>query len=822
MAEKESSSGFEDNSCKDTSSTPTPDLWMLVWLKRHRQSLLDSLQNSVQFIADYLVEQGHMHDLRSDVYQQIRLDTTTPLEKARKLLDWLATLPSSVFWSFQRALGHDRLRQEAVHRLAVTDKEMRELTEYVQGMALPDKLALMSCRSVLKAREELQKSYKARDELLMSAGLAKGKTMAMDKIMVNVCLLSSEEVKKAFEKPLFSSYHDQQRSQYIFSKLLQRPSSSVNLEDVFKAKPGCKKSPHKVVATGGAGCGKSVCFTRKVPYEWASGKLWRQFALLFCLELRDKSVWEAKTIIDLLKLAALGLSPEEQEEVRLFITNHPDKVAIVCDGLDECTVNESSLLWNLLQANSIGIPSSLRAVVTTRSCAAAADLMQSTSFQGVEVVGFTDEDVASFASKYLGKEASKKLLSRLDKQPSIASMMHAPLFCLLVCDLFQEKQELPSRRTEIVQKIVVALLRRYAKVHGLKAPVQEWVDSPAGLKELVIGLGKVALEGLQKKQLYFTDVELIKAGTPLEALELGLLVKSESTNFCKSDEYTFSHLALQEFLAALYVSSEVLQTGADMAKLLQTVRFIDGHLTMFWMFLAGLLDGKLVEALLDQALSRMSKWVPWTSTHQKLQLCHFYTESVLGRSGTPSASIGKFLKEYQVDFSYASLSVSDCAAIGTVLQSHPQTERLHTVDFYSCYISDAGFAQLFSGLNQCSYIQKFRMGRNSLFRSVAAMSDLIENNVSTLEAVLFSGITLGDSGLEKLATGLQRCVKLKWLQLRSNGLTSRSGATLSDVLCKLPALECLRVASNHLGDSGMEQLACGLKSCTRLEVLDIS
>ena len=116
----------------------------------------------------------------------------------------------------------------------------------------------------------------------------------------------------------------------------------MSLEEVFKAKPGCKKGPHKVVATGGAGCGKSVCFTRKAPYEWAFGRLWKQFALLFCLELRQKSVWMAKTLADLLGLAALGLSRGEQEEVRKFITNHPDKVAIVCDGLDEGTVVESS------------------------------------------------------------------------------------------------------------------------------------------------------------------------------------------------------------------------------------------------------------------------------------------------------------------------------------------------------------------------------------------------------------------------------------------------------------------------------------------------
>ena len=263
-------------------------------------------------------------------------------------------------------------------------------------------------------------------------------------------------------------------------------------------------------------------------------------------------------------------------------------------------------MWSLLEGNCLGIPSSLWLVVTTRPCSAASEILQSTSYRGVEVAGFTKEDVSVFAHKYLGKETGGKLLSLLGKQPSIENMMHAPLFCFLVCDLYQEKQELPSWSTKIFQKVVVALLHRYAQTRGFKVPFQDWSDAPASLKKLVIGLGKVAFQGLQKKQLYFTDVELIKARMPLEALELGLLVKSESTNFWKRDEYTFSHLIVQEFLAALYVSREVLQTDADMGKLGENVSFGDGHLMTFWIFLAGLLEGSLVEEVLARALSDMS------------------------------------------------------------------------------------------------------------------------------------------------------------------------------------------------------------------------
>ena len=623
MAEKELPSGAEDDPGQDTSSSPTPHPWMLLWLQRHRQDLLDGMQNSVQFIVDYLVEKGHMHDLRSNVYQQIRLDTTTPLEKARKLLDWLATQPPAVFWTFQQALRQDNLKSEAVHSCAVSGEEMKDLVELSRRTPLSREPNLSS-PSVLKTCEQLRKSYRSMDTLLMSAGLAKGKTMTMDKILVNVCLLSSEEAKKVFESASFSSRQDEERSLYLFSKLLQSQPSFLSLEEVFKAKRNEEEDPNKVVALGGAGCGKSVCFTRKAPFEWAYGRLWRQFALLFCLELRDKSVWQARTLSELLKLDRLNLNAKEQEEVVQFITDHPEQVVIVCDGLDEGSVDESSLLWSLLQGKCIGIPSSVRVVVTTRPCSAAGTMSKSADYQGVEVVGFTKEDVALFARKYLGESAAKKLLSLFDKQPSIASMTHAPLFCLLICDLFKEEHKLPSRKTEVFEKIVVALLHLYADAHGLDGTFQDLAHAPASLRELAVGLGKVAFRGLQKKQLYFTDVQLKEAGMPIAALELGLLAKSESSTFWKRDEYTFSHLTLQEFLAAVYVSSELLRTDADITTLLARVHFNDGHLSTFWVFLAGVLQGGKVEAFL-QAVARLP--TPPLPLNRHLQFFRCFAES---------------------------------------------------------------------------------------------------------------------------------------------------------------------------------------------------
>ena len=408
-------------------------------------------------------------------------------------------------------------------------------------------------------------------------------------------------------------------------------------------------------------------------------------------------------------------------------------------------------------------------------------------------------------------------MSLLDNQPSVFNMMHAPLFCLLICDLFQEENGLPSKITDIFQKVVEILLRRYAQTRRLKAPFKDWTDAPPCLRELIIGLGKVAFHGLQKKQLYFTDVELKEAGMPAEALKLGLLTKSESTNFLKRDEYTFSHLTLQEFLAALYVSREFLQTGADMDKLLRTVSLDDGHLTTFWVFLAGLLEESFVELLLQ--LLRYSV----SSYDSGAQLYRCYAESCFGQTDTPSANISLFLERRLGNFffdSFKGLSASDCAAIGTVLRSHTKSKYIRTVKFVCRCMTATGFSQVLSGLRRCKSIETLRMERIALHpEDMPALNAVLENNAHTLEGVYLNGNNIDDEGLEKLSEGLKLCRRLKELTLAWNDLTSRSGSTLCDVLSRLPSLEKLGVCHNHLEDDGMEQLIKGILHCTHLKQL---
>ena len=353
---------------------------------------------------------------------------------------------------------------------------------------------------------------------------------------------------------------------------------------------------------------------------------------------------------------------------------------VVGDGLDEGSVDESCFLWRLLQGKCTGVPTSLRVAVTTRPCEAAGKLSESGSYQGLEVVGFPEEDAANFAGKYLGEERGKALLLSLQDRPFIAGLMHAPLFCLLICDLFMEDQELPDRLMGIFKKIVLAVLRRSAKARGMKSSFKDLANVPDKLGAPLLELGKMAFDGLRKKQMYFTDAELDEAGVSQNALELGLLAKLECTDFQQSEQYAFSHLTLQEFLAAFYTSSEVLRTDTDIDDLLKLVRFEDGHLSTFWVFLSGL-KGAMVEFFKPGPRSTTYAefaafpGLPiWKKPGQRLplQLFRCYHESCSSVPGPPSPMITQLLKKQGIIWTNVHFSLSLTVKLGAQCCCHMQ------------------------------------------------------------------------------------------------------------------------------------------------------
>ena len=106
------------------------------------------------------------------------------------------------------------------------------------------------------------------------------------------------------------------------------------------------------------------------------------------------------------------------------------------------------------------------------------------------------------------------------------------------------------------------------------------------------------------QRLVFTERELLNEAILGEALEMGLLVVCDRVSANYEKQYRFSHLTLQESLAALYVFFTGVMTSRKIVQLVESIGPDDGHVRTFWMLLAAKLNSDCLETLVNSLMTR--------------------------------------------------------------------------------------------------------------------------------------------------------------------------------------------------------------------------
>ena len=454
--------------------TTRPKAWQQLWLDKHRETLLARLQSVVMNIVDRLVQQGHVNPALDEAYQFITATHSLPVEKVRCLLDSLRSRSLEAFACFLAALSDCGCEE-----LVPNEDAARELE--IDSMSLPRfercSLELRVPACVVQVRRLLHAHYsEAASEVHMMADVSRstdGSMRDLNDVFVNIALVSSEDVQK-----LCWSWTGKDGG---VDEVLARASQSrqVDMSKLLTAEDEGGKDPVRLVAVGAAGSGKSFAFTMKATHDWCGGEFWEKFALLRTIRCRDKSVWKARSISELFQLEEFGLSSAEEAGIQAFIAQQPEHVVLVCDGLDEGSVDEGSFLWRIMIGKNVR---GLRVIITSRPCSAVTSLSESGAIhRHVQMTGFSRENVDEFVVKYLGESQGREMLSQLAEQSSVASLMHTPFLALLICEQYKEVGQLPHRRSDVFSSVTLRLVQRFAKRRGFRATFKHLEKAPGKL-----------------------------------------------------------------------------------------------------------------------------------------------------------------------------------------------------------------------------------------------------------------------------------------------------------------------------------------------------
>ncbi|XP_077329303.1 NACHT, LRR and PYD domains-containing protein 3-like isoform X2 [Lithobates pipiens] len=380
-----------------------------------------------------------------------------------------------------------------------------------------------------------------------------GETVHLQERFTNLLMIKGPQNKEGKEEEIRSSGR---RHLQIMEK-----RSPTTIQALFDPDE-CGFIPKIVVLQGPAGIGKTMT-SKKIMLDWASGDLYRdKFDFLFYLSCREfNTIPENISLVGLLSRTC-RLTSDDLVSI-LKDPGSQRKLLTIVDGFDELrwTLEEKSegcpdismethkeiILQSLLRGHVLP-ESSL--IITTRSLAMEKLNTFIDDSRNVEIQGFTRDDREEYVHKFYGnKEDVDKVLSIIKDNAVVYTMCAVPITCWIVCTVM--KQEIRKDLDVIQCKTTTSIYLLYLEVllthHSKKE--QSVHRKQTCLKKLCA----LANQGLLNQQILFEKKDLERHGLSLDEVESVFL----NENIFHWDVrhqtcYSFIHLSVQEFLAALY------------------------------------------------------------------------------------------------------------------------------------------------------------------------------------------------------------------------------------------------------------------------------
>ncbi|XP_063730555.1 NLR family CARD domain-containing protein 3-like [Eleginops maclovinus] len=552
-------------------------------------------------------------------------------------------------------------------------------------------------------------------------------------------------------------------------------------------------------------------------------------------------------------------------------------VVFIFDGLDECRLSldfhNNEILTDVTESTSVDVlltnlirgkllPSALL-WITTRP-AAANRIPPDCVDMVTEVRGFTDPQKEEyFRKRFRGQEQATTIISHIKRSRSLYIMCHIPVFCWISATVLEEVLktrvggELPKTLTEMyIHFLVVQSKVKNVKYDGGAEKDPHW--SPESWK-MIESLGRLAFEQLQKGNLIFYESDLTECGLNIIGTSVysGVFTQvfREEGGLYQNKVFCFVHLSVQEFLAALHVHLNFINSGVNLLSEYQLTSWLpkvfrdktnpthlhhravdqalqspNGHLDLFLCFLLGFslqTNQKLLRGLLTQTGSS-----PETN-HETVQ----YIKKKIEEDLSAERSINLFhclnelndrslVEQIQHSLSSGSLSTDNLSpaqwsALVFILLS--SEEDLEVFDLKKYFASEEALLRLLPVVKASR--KALLSGCNLSERSCEALSSVLSSQSSSLRELDLRSNGLQDLGVKLLSAGLEspHCT-LETLRLSGCKLSEGSCEALSSVLSShSSSLRELDLGSNNLQDSGVKLLSAGLKSphCT-LETLRLS
>ncbi|XP_076849556.1 NLR family CARD domain-containing protein 3-like [Brachyhypopomus gauderio] len=450
----------------------------------------------------------------------------------------------------------------------------------------------------------------------------------------------------------------------------RRPATQetpIKCSDIFRPLPGHDKSIRTVLTKGVAGIGKTVS-VQKFILDWSEGNVNQDVLFIFPLPFRELNLMKEKklSLVQLLHC----FFPETRELKPTHYTYY--KILFIFDGLDECRLpldfQNNDSVWDITESTSVDVlltnlikgnllPSALL-WITSRP-AAANQIPPECIDQVTEVRGFSGPQKEEYFKKRIRDQSlSDRIILHMKSSRSLYIMCHIPVFCWIAATVLErmlseaESGEIPKTLTQMYTHFLIFHIKHKDQKYDQKSDTD-----PQQIRKHILALGKLAFQQLDKGNLIFYEDDLRNSGIDVKEMSVysGMCTQifREEFGLQLGKVFSFVHLSVQEFLAALYVFITFISTNTNVLKQQQpglvkntlsdllnsgvdkALQSQNGHLDLFLRFLLGLsLESNQI--LLQGLLTQTER-----SPHSKEETVKYIKEKIR-ENPSPEKSINLF------------------------------------------------------------------------------------------------------------------------------------------------------------------------------------
>ena len=390
---------------------------------------------------------------------------------------------------------------------------------------------------------------------------------------------------------------------------LDKPENHIDkIEDILKTfKNQNPAAPKRILIVGRPGIGKSS-LTKRILLEWGNVNGANDFwygKLVIRLEVRkfNHEKHKEQSILSLFKYGD-GVPAKNKERLYEFIKSNQEKVVIIFDGLDELDVDEEkfseekdrpleddeimsvySLYFRLIKGDFFP---NVTIVTTTRRTGEALYLDVFDKFdRKLEILGFTKAEIEKFVKRQISQEKYEEVWKIIKESAELLNICYIPASCDIVCRTLKKIEnpvDSSLTLTEIYRLHVATMLRERHRSFKSKQIEKGYLfkpELPGEMQNDLNLLAKKAKSALDHKwSLVF---ELDEDSSDLKDCGLLEMVEDEDRSL-----YSFPHLTIQEYLAAVHIFREVKNLSECLGRMVDEARW---HLVI--QFLAGLIGREL-------------------------------------------------------------------------------------------------------------------------------------------------------------------------------------------------------------------------------------